>query len=391
MKLNVKQQDDILAFAQELVRAPGCSGHEEQTASLVEEKMKFLGYDTVHVDSYGSVIGIIKGLRPGPTLLFDGHTDVVPVHEPDQWHCDPYGGEVIEGKLMGRGAADMKGSVAAMIFAASYVDRSALSGTIIITASVAEEIIPGRALEKILEAYPVDAVVIGEPTKLQLGFIEKGRCTVGMTVRGQIAHSSNPELGKNAIYYAMNAIDRIRSIPVRSDPMLGDEVRELVELRSAPSPGNGSVPDYCWGLWECRLLPGESEHALLDKFITSLTGTEAEKRIQFKIEAIDVVSYTGKHLNGKDFLPAWEGNKDSSLYKQMEAAVKRAGIPQEYWPVYYGSNALASCGLKGLPTVIFGPGDVALAHRPDEYLEVRDLWKATELFGSVMELNGEYA
>lgn len=390
MKLNRTQEEEILAFTQQLVRAPGHSGDEEQTALLIEEKMRALGYDQVHIDPYGSVIGVIEGSRPGPTLMFDGHTDVVPIHEPEQWHCDPYGGEVIDGKLIGRGSADMKGPVAAMIFAAAYLDRSAIAGTVIISASVAEEMIPGRALEKILDAFPADAVVIAEPTKLQLGFIEKGRCTVGMTVTGRVAHSSSPELGENAIHIAANVIDRIKSIPVRSDPLLGNEIRELVEIRSEPSPGNGRVPDYCWGLWECRILPGESEQALLDKFIDAQKGTEWEKKVSFQIETIDVACYTGEHLVGKDFLSAWKGDKESGLYRQMEAAIEKSELPVKYWPVYFGCNALVSCGLRGLPTVIFGPGDVALAHRPNEYIELRDLWKATEIFGLIMELNGEY-
>ena len=390
MKLNQTQQEEILAFTQQLVRAPGHSGDEEQTALLIEKKMKTLGYDKVHVDPYGSVIGVIEGSQPGPTLLFDGHTDVVPIHEPELWHCDPYGGEVTDGKLMGRGSADMKGPVAAMIHAAAYIDRSALAGTIIISASVAEEMIPGRALEKVLDKFPADAVVITEPTKLQLGFIEKGRCTVGMTVTGQIAHSSSPELGMNAIYIAVKAIERIKDIPIRSDPLLGNEIRELVEIRSEPSPGNGRVPDYCWGLWECRILPGETEQILLDKFISSQKGTDWEKRVSFQIETIDVACYTGEHLVGKDFLPAWKGDKESALYRQMEAAIEKSGIPVKYWPVYYGCKAFASRGLKGLPTVIFGPGDVALAHRPNEFIEIRDLLKATEIFGYIMELNGKY-
>jgi putative selenium metabolism hydrolase len=390
MKLNQTQQEEILAFTQQLVRAPGHSGDEEQTALLIEKKMKTLGYDKVHVDPYGSVIGVIEGSQPGPTLLFDGHTDVVPIHEPELWHCDPYGGEVTDGKLMGRGSADMKGPVAAMIHAAAYIDRSALAGTIIISASVAEEMIPGRALEKVLDKFPADAVVITEPTKLQLGFIEKGRCTVGMTVTGQIAHSSSPELGMNAIYIAVKAIERIKDIPIRSDPLLGNEIRELVEIRSEPSPGNGRVPDYCWGLWECRILPGETEQILLDKFISSQKGTDWEKRVSFQIETIDVACYTGEHLVGKDFLPAWKGDKESALYRQMEAAIEKSGIPVKYWPVYYGCNAFASRGLKGLPTVIFGPGDVALAHRPNEFIEIHDLLKATEIFGYIMELNGKY-
>jgi putative selenium metabolism hydrolase len=388
MKLDRIQQEEVLAFAQQLIRVPGTSGNEGQVASLVNQKMRALGYDQVHVDSYGSVIGVVEGLRPGPTLLFDGHTDVVPIREPDQWSCDPYGGVVTDGKLMGRGAADMKGSLAAMICAASYIDRTTTEGTIIVSASVAEELMPGRALEKILDEFPVDGVVIGEPTDLRLGLAEKGRCTIGMTAMGQVAHSSRPELGENAIYYAVNAIDRIKGILSRSDSVLGNEVIELVEIRSKPSPGNGSVPDHCWGLWECRILPGESEQALLDRLSNCQKGSEWEKKIRFSIETIDVTCYTGKHLVGKDFLPGWKGDANSGIQRQMEAAIEKCGIPLIHWPIPYGCNALASCGLRGLPTVVFGPGDVACAHRPNEYLEIHDLWRATEVFGLAMELNG---
>lgn len=285
----------------------------------------------------------------------------------------------------------MKGSLAAMICAASYINRSATAGTIIVSASVAEELMPGRALEKILDTYPADAVVIGEPTDLRLGFTEKGRCTIGMNAKGRVAHSSRPELGENAIYNAINAINRIKTIPLRSDSALGKEVIELVELRSSPSPGNGSVPDQCWGLWECRLLPGESEQAFLEKFSNCQKDTNWQEKINFAIETIDIACYTGKHLVGKDFLPGWKGDENSAILRQMQAAIEKSGIPLIHWPVPYGCNALISCGLRGLPTVIFGPGNVDCAHKPNEYLEVRDLWKATEIFGLTMELNGAFA
>ena len=388
MKLNRAQQEEVLNFAQQMIRVPGTSGNEGQVAALVSQKMGDLGYDEVHVDSYGSVIGTIEGSRPGLALIFDGHTDVVPIREPDQWSCEPYGGEVIDGKLMGRGAADMKGSLAAMIFAAAYLDRAAIAGKILVSASVAEEMMPGRALDHILDVFPADAVVIGEPTDLRLGYAEKGRCTNGMTAEGKVAHSSRPELGENAIYYAVNAIERIKQIPLRTDSELGTEVHELVEIRSTPSPGNGSVPDRCWGLWECRILPGETEQALLERFSSCQKDTLWERKIHFEVETIDIACYTGEHLVGKDFWPGWKGEINSGIQKQMEAAIEKCGVHLTHWPIPYGCNALASCGLRGLPTVVFGPGDVGLAHKPDEYLDVDDLWQATEIFGTTMELNG---
>ena len=84
-------------------------------------------------------------------------------------------------------------------------------------------------------------------------------------------------------------------------------------------------------------------------------------------------------------------NVSAATRARVEAAIEKCGITLIHWPIPYGCNALASCGLRGLPTVVFGPGDVECAHRPNEYLEVRDLWKATEVFGSAMELNGAFA
>ncbi len=390
MKLSNSQQKEVLAFAQQLVRECGHSGDEEKRVVLVKQKMKELGYDQVSVDAYGSVIGVINGTQPGPTLLFDGHLDVVPIHEPNEWQYDPHGAEVVDGKLIGRGSTDMKGSVAAMVYAASCLDRKKISGRIIVSASVAEELIPGKALEKILDEYEVNAVVVGEPTKLKLGFTEKGRCSISMTVTGEVAHSSSPHLGLNAIYIATDAIKRIKALPVRSDEFLGNEIRELVEIHSEPSPGYGRVPYYCWGLWECRILPGETEQSILKQFTDSQKGSEWEDRIHFELETINVPTFTDNYLTGKDFLPAWRADKMSGLYQQMEAAIKKNGIKVEYDPIYYGSNALASCGVKKLPTVIFGPGDLALAHKPNEYLEIQELWAATEIFNSIMELNGQY-
>ncbi|CAB1082627.1 N-acetylornithine deacetylase (EC [Olavius algarvensis Delta 1 endosymbiont] len=330
MKLNSNQKKEVLEFTQRLIGAPGHSGDEEKSALLVEKKMKQLGYDQVRIDPYGSVIGIIKGARPGPTILFDGHMDVVPIHEPDSWIYEPYGGEVVGDKLFGRGTTDMKGSIAAMIYAAAYLDKEKIAGTIMVTASTAEELIPGRAVEKILDEYLVDAVVIGEPTKLKLGFTEKGRCSISMTVTGKVAHSSSPQLGKNAIYIAADAIRRIKEIPVSSDPFLGDEFLELVEIRSEPTPGYGRVPFHCWGLWECRILPGENEQSMLDKFINSQKGSKWEDRIKFQMETIEVSTFTGNRLIGKDFLPAWREDKNSGLYKLLETAIQKSEIPVEY-------------------------------------------------------------
>ena len=106
---------DLVGFAQALVRLPSLSCQEEGVAKRTEREMKALGYEEVFLDPYGNVIGILEGGEPGPTLLFDAHTDTVDVTGGVPWEKDPFSGEVAEGFLYGRGSADMKGALAAMV------------------------------------------------------------------------------------------------------------------------------------------------------------------------------------------------------------------------------------------------------------------------------------
>jgi len=132
--------DRLIQFTQALVRRPSLSGEEGAVAQRVREEMEALGYDQVLVDDYGSVIGVIQGARPGKTLLFDGHIDTVGISPGAPWSHPPFGGDVVDGAIYGRGAADMKGAVAAMVHAAANVDRQALQGWIVVSASTLEEV-----------------------------------------------------------------------------------------------------------------------------------------------------------------------------------------------------------------------------------------------------------
>ena len=143
MILTDKQKNEIISFSVELVRYSGDSGNERDTADCVRRKMEALGYDEVLVDEYGSVLGILKGTVPGPTLLFDGHMDVVSVRDKDKWEYEPFGAEISEGRIWGRGTTDMKGALAAVVCAASYLEKTEFTGQILVSASVAEEFSSG--------------------------------------------------------------------------------------------------------------------------------------------------------------------------------------------------------------------------------------------------------
>ena len=391
MELTKDRQEEIIRFTQELVRCPGFSGDEAETAAAVARQMKKLGYDQVEVDRWGNVIGTIRGARPGPTIVFDGHMDVVPIGMPELWEHEPYGGEISDGKIWGRGTADMKGGLAACLCAAAFVDRANIAGTILVTATVAEELMIGRGLGKILEERKVDAVITCEPTGVnQLAVAGVGRTTVEMTVRGLVAHSSQPHLGDNAVYRAMDASERIRKMPRRKDPLFGTDVIELVEIKSKPSPGNGCVPDYCWVLWECRLFPGETRETFLNRFHTALEDFDGVEKVTLKIGRIAVDCYTGERLDYEDFLNAWATPPEEPFRKLVEQALMQTGI--KFDPIVFRgcTNANISAGAMGIPSLIYGPGNLDLAHKPNEHLDIEELLLSAKAYGRMIELTGQY-
>ncbi len=391
MELTKDRQEEILRFTQELIRCPGFSGDEAETAAAVARQMKKLEYDTVEVDRWGNVIGTIYGAKPGPTIVFDGHMDVVPIRMPELWEHEPYGGEIFEGKIWGRGTVDMKGGLSASLCAAAFVDRADIAGTILVTGTVAEELLIGRGLSKILEGRKVNAVITCEPTGVnQLAVAGVGRTTVEMTAQGLVAHSSQPHLGDNAIYRAMDASERIRKMPRRTNPLFGTDVIELVEIKSRPSPGNGCVPDYCWVLWECRLLPEETQETFLNRFRTALKDFDEAEKVELKIGRIAVDCYTGEHLDYEDFLAAWATPPEEPFRKLVEQALIQTGIKAD--PIIFRgcTNANISAGAMSIPSLIYGPGNLALAHKPNEHLDIEELLLSARSYGRMIELTGQY-
>ena len=115
--------EQLIAFCQEAVRIPSYSGQEKRVAELMKRKMEEYGFDEVIIDKYGSVLGTINGKRPGKTILMDGHIDTVDVIDAPQWKHDPFGGEIEDGKIYGRGTADDKGPAVAALYAMRAVNE----------------------------------------------------------------------------------------------------------------------------------------------------------------------------------------------------------------------------------------------------------------------------
>ena len=139
-ELSIQDQSNFTSFLKDLVRTPSLSCQEEAVAARVAAEMRAVGFDEVWTDRVGNVVGHI-GAGSGPRLLYDGHMDTVGVGDPASWTRDPYGAEIEGGLLFGRGAADMKGPLASLVYGAKLIVDSGiqLAGDLYVAAVVQEE------------------------------------------------------------------------------------------------------------------------------------------------------------------------------------------------------------------------------------------------------------
>ena len=264
--LNDARRQRLVELCQSAVRLPSFSGQEKAVAELLRDTMESLGFDLVEIDKYGSVLGRIKGKRPGKTILMDGHIDTVGIPDPSLWKHDPFGAEMENGRIYGRGTSDMKGSVTAMLTAAAWyaqdVDRD-FAGEIWLSCTVHEECFEGVSARLVTERVHPDIVIIGEATTTTLKRGQRGRAEVVVETLGKSCHSSNPHEGRNAVYDMAAVIEEMQAMAPRQQAVLGEGIYELTDIVSSPYPGASVVPERCRATYDHRLLVGETEQSVL--------------------------------------------------------------------------------------------------------------------------------
>jgi putative selenium metabolism hydrolase len=375
--------EQLIEFAQALVQQPSLSGEEGAVNERVQAEMGRLGFDEITTDENGSVIGIINGAQPGRTLLLDAHTDTVGIAPGVPWSQAPFGADIIDDALYGRGSADMKGALAAMIHAAASVDRSQLHGRVAVSASTLEEVLEGVALRTIMARLQPDFVVIGEATELNLNRGGRGRAEVHLATLGRPAHSSSPQLGRNAVLEMMRVIAAIEAIDLPVDPLVGPAIFALTDIISEPYPGYSVIPSLCKATYDRRLLPGETPAAVLEG-ITSLPGVQ-EVNLQAKIATGEHTAYTGAVLRAEKFFPAWRFAEDHWFVHHAMGGLQQAGLHAQFGAYRFCTNAAYSAGVAGVPTIGFGPAKESDAHVVDEHLRLADLQAAARGYQGIIE------
>jgi len=368
----------MVELCRRLIQTPGLSGEERAVAELMAAEMKYLGFDEVWFDPYGSVIGRLKGRGHGKTVLFDGHIDTVPVSDGHQWSTDPFGGRLADGRIYGRGASDMKGALAAMICAVAAVAQSGArpAGDLYVSGTVQEENFEGIALAAVLEKVRPDVVVIGEATELRLNIGQRGRGEIAVHTFGRSAHSSNPQIGINAITKMSPLIKSIGELNPVAHEVLGQGISVITDIISTPYPGSSVVPNHCRITIDRRLLVGETGESVKRQFEDLLKKAMAlDPEFKGSVEFVrgEALCYTGAKIEGLRFFPAWLMDRNSKVVLDAEKALKAAGLAGTIGTYSFCTNGSQSAGLKGIDTIGFGPSRENLAHSVDEYVEVAQL------------------
>ena len=369
--------DALESFATRLVGTASPSGQEGAVAALVREELERLGY-TVEVDALGTVTGTLDA-GPGPCVLLDAHMDTVGVTDPGAWSADP-AGELRDGRLYGRGSVDMKGPLAALVHGSAAAELR--RGRVVVSASIAEEMIEGYATVEVARRVRPDVAVICEPSHRTVVVGQRGRAELIVDVHGRSAHSSRPDLGVNAVEAMADAVRAAREVGLPPPhAALGPAILVVTDVVSRPYPALSVLPDRCTATFDRRTLPGEQADDVLEPVRAAVEAAVAphgaRAEVTLGVDRFD--AYTGTPIEAPNFAPAWYTGADAPAAR---AALEAVGGEPGHWRFCTNGSGTAALGIA---TIGFGPGDETLAHRIDEHIELAELQAGARDYAALVE------
>jgi len=387
LKLSSADQAALTNFARKLVRTPSPPTHEKAVADCLAEELRLAGFRDIRVDRIGNVIAHAGDGR-GPALLFNGHMDTVGIGDRNAWSRDPYGGEVEAGILYGRGAVDMKGPLASLVYGMKLLldSQTPLHGDLYVACVVQEEPGEGYAMRVLVEEEGLtpDMVVLCEPTNMQVATGHRGRVEMMVTVRGVAAHASAPAQGDNAIYTAARLIfgTELLASQLATDSALGQGSLAVTQIESTAGSRN-AIPDCCAFYIDRRLTLGETEARALAE-IQGVINREQARGAKVEVTEYRATSYTGYKCRVKSYYPAWLMMDDHSLVRAvLRAAEASLGYRPRLirWP--FSTDGCYTMGVAGIPTVGLGPGEEQLAHATNECIHLDDMVQAAGVYATL--------
>ena len=372
-----------ISFLRHLVGIPSVTGNEKRIAEFLEDEMRKMGMEVVlgtAGENQPVVLGILRGEEKGPVLVLNGHMDTHPV---ENYQGNPYLAEIADGKLFGRGSVDMKGGVAAMVCSVRrIISRGGIRKEVLVLAAVPDEELLSRGtsgMVQILEEMGIqaDGGIVGEPTKLKIGSSMRGVTHIDLTVTGYPKHTSGENHKGNAIVQMGRVLealegeltDRYRK---REHPVLGTPIFNVGLIQGGEKP-NVAAKHCCVTLLR-RDMPGEDLEQVMEE-IEDVAKTVIDETCQVKASESRIQKRPGKRR-----LPMEVGSEAKIVRALSDAAKSVTGEDPDVGMVPFWCDASIMTNEGRIPTVVFGPGDIACAHSPKEWIDLEQYKKAIAIY-----------
>jgi putative selenium metabolism hydrolase len=374
-------REEMIAACQDVVRIPSLSFEEAEVARVFARHFTRLGFDDVSIDQYGNVIARLAGVGNGPSIMFNGHIDHVPVGEMQA----PFSAQLVDAgrwgekgqAILGRGTCDMKCNIMAGAHAIAAIRRAGvqLRGDVVLVADVGEEVdSPLGVAAIILRGIRTEFGVSMESTQGRIFIGHRGKVDVEVNIHGRSAHAAWPANGANAVLgagWVLSAIDGYGQ-RLADDDLLGPATVSVISIRSQPDNGTAVVPNLCTIRIDRRYVRGETAEKcerelrdLLDRLITEHSELRYDLRVithfplMFTDPSIDLVS------------AASDARRD----------VVGTDEPIGAW--HFGVNG-TFMSKAGIPTIGIGPGDERWAHTSEEHILVNDLFDVARMWARLI-------
>jgi len=363
-----------------LIQIKSLSGEEKGVVNEVIRMMEEANFDEVRIDGLGNAVGRIGSGKK--IIAIDGHIDTVDLGNLDAWDFDPLSGEIKDGFVHGRGAADQTGGPVAGITAGKILKEIGLPDevTVYVTATVMEEDCDGLCWKYLIEEEKLkpDCVIVTEPTNLNIYRGQRGRMEIVVSFYGLSAHGSAPERGKNAIYMASRSALEIEKLNERlaEDPFLGKGSVTISEFVSS-SPSLCAVSDFAKIHLDRRLTWGEDKELALNQVKDIVKGMNAK----VELLSYEKTSFTGLKYGMEKYYPTWKIEEDHPVIQKGVKAYKdlfKQNPVVDKWT--FSTNGVAINGIHKIPVIGFGPGVEELAHAPNEKVPIEHLVKASAFY-----------
>ncbi len=381
--LNDYNEEEVVELLADLIKIPSHKNVNWQESKVADYIKEFLSKEDIKdveieyiQENRPNLTAVIKGSKKGESLMLNGHLDTVPPYNMVIPAFEPI---ISNGKISGRGAVDMKGSLAAMLLAMALIKRAEikLKGDLIFTGVIDQEQRSFGSVGLVDKNLKVDYAVVGEPTNLKICNAHKGMEWIKIIVKGKSAHGSTPEKGINPIYHACRISNEIellnKELEMRKNDIMGNPTVNVGVISGGNDPN--IIPSVSYIEVDRRYTDEESQEGIYEEL----------KRILIRLNAAypgyhtEIVSMDDRICPLKNIPLAVP--RESRIVKALEKSVKKIDKAKPEITSFRGwSDAALFKSELDIPSIVFGPGLPEQCHAADESLSIEELKKAVKIY-----------